>query len=40
MVQLWLKIMKNEQSKREQLDPNYEKEVCHKTTQKCANARV
>ena len=39
MVQLWLKIGKNEQTKREQLNPNYEKEVCHKMTQK-SNARV
>ena len=34
MVQLWLKIMKNEQTKRKQLNPNYEPEVCHKMTLK------
>ena len=35
MVDLWLKIMKNEQRKREQLDPNYESNVCHKMIKVC-----
>ena len=33
MVQLWLRIMKNEQTKRKQLNPNYQTKVCHKMTQ-------